>query len=203
MDGRRASMEWGIGLLPYNEAQPADWSGGFSLSIPTGAKNAEAAWEFIKCMTGAEGQASWARDTQAQPTQSDAAKDPVLRPTRCGRSSTRRSRSAPAASRDEVPELERADRAALGEGLDRRADRPAGSRRSPTRLSRTLSSRHVERRTNLDAYARPDRDLPEQGSLAARKTPSGRPTMIEERAAMSTTPLRASSAAAAGRPRRS
>ncbi|HET6597140.1 MAG TPA: ABC transporter substrate-binding protein [Anaerolineales bacterium] len=70
-------MDWGIGMLPYNEA-PADWSGGFSLSIPAGAENPEAAWEFIKCMTGPEGQTSWARDTQAQPTNLIAAKDPVL-----------------------------------------------------------------------------------------------------------------------------
>jgi hypothetical protein len=30
------------------------WSGGFSLSIPKGAKNPEAAWEFIKCATSSE-----------------------------------------------------------------------------------------------------------------------------------------------------
>jgi multiple sugar transport system substrate-binding protein len=70
-------MDWGIATLPYN-AGPANWSGGFSLSIPTGAENPEAAWEFIKCMTGPEGQASWARDTQAQPTNLAAATDPVL-----------------------------------------------------------------------------------------------------------------------------
>jgi multiple sugar transport system substrate-binding protein len=70
-------MDWGISTLPYNAA-PANWSGGFSLSIPTGAENPEAAWEFIKCMTGPEGQASWARDTQAQPTNLIAATDPVL-----------------------------------------------------------------------------------------------------------------------------
>jgi multiple sugar transport system substrate-binding protein len=76
-DGTKPRMEWGIDLLPYN-TDPGTWSGGFSLSIPTGAKNPEAAWEFIKCMTGAEGQASWARDTQAQPTNLAAAKDPIL-----------------------------------------------------------------------------------------------------------------------------
>jgi len=76
-DGSKPRMDWGITTLPYGEA-PADWSGGFSLSIPTGAKNAEAAWELIKCMSGPEGQASWARDTQAQPTNLIAATDPVL-----------------------------------------------------------------------------------------------------------------------------
>lgn len=76
-DGSKPRMDWGITTLPYNAA-PADWSGGFSLSIPSGAENSEAAWEFIKCATGPEGQASWARDTQAQPTNLIAATDPVL-----------------------------------------------------------------------------------------------------------------------------
>ncbi|HJR80707.1 MAG TPA: extracellular solute-binding protein, partial [Anaerolineales bacterium] len=72
-------MDWGIATLPYDDdAGPANWSGGFSLSIPTGAENPEAAWEFIKCMSGPEGQSSWARDTQAQPTNLIAATDPVL-----------------------------------------------------------------------------------------------------------------------------
>jgi multiple sugar transport system substrate-binding protein len=77
LTGDDPRMEWGIAQLPYN-AGPANWSGGFSLSIPTGAENPEAAWEFIKCMSGPEGQASWARDTQAQPTNLIAATDPVL-----------------------------------------------------------------------------------------------------------------------------
>lgn len=76
-DGSEVRMEWGVGLLPYNES-PGSWSGGFAFSIPTGARNAEAAWEFIKCATGEEGQASWARDTYAQPAHVGAANDPVL-----------------------------------------------------------------------------------------------------------------------------
>lgn len=76
-DESKPRMEWGIATLPYNTT-PADWSGGFSFSIPSGSPNAEAAWEFIKCATSAEGQASWARDTQAQPTNLMAATDPVL-----------------------------------------------------------------------------------------------------------------------------
>jgi multiple sugar transport system substrate-binding protein len=76
-DGTNPRMEWGIAPLPHN-GNPANWSGGFSLSIPAGAENPEAAWEFIKCMTSAEGQSSWARDTQAQPTNLEAARDPIL-----------------------------------------------------------------------------------------------------------------------------
>ena len=76
-NGQEERMDWGVALLPYN-TQPGTSSGGFSLSIPAGARNPEAAWEFIKCATGAEAQASWARDTQAQPTNLKAAKDPAL-----------------------------------------------------------------------------------------------------------------------------
>lgn len=75
--GEEARLDWGIALLPYN-AKPGTWSGGFSMSIPTGAKNAAAAWEFIKCATSSQGQVSWARDTQAQPTNLKAATDPSL-----------------------------------------------------------------------------------------------------------------------------
>jgi multiple sugar transport system substrate-binding protein len=78
-DGTRPRMEWGISLIPHaDDASPGTWSGGFSMSIPSGAPDQEAAWEFIKCATGPEGQASWARDTQAQPTNIAAAQDPVL-----------------------------------------------------------------------------------------------------------------------------
>jgi multiple sugar transport system substrate-binding protein len=76
-DGSSAHMEWGVGFPPYAE-QPATWSGGFALSIPTGARNPEAAWEFMKCATSHLGQVSWARDTYAIPTQLEAARDPVL-----------------------------------------------------------------------------------------------------------------------------
>jgi multiple sugar transport system substrate-binding protein len=77
--GNDPRTDWGVALLPHGEdADPGTWSGGFSMSIPTGAANAEAAWEFIKCATGEEGQSSWARDTQAQPTNVAAAEDPVL-----------------------------------------------------------------------------------------------------------------------------
>ena len=76
--GNDPRTDWGVALIPGKDGPGGTWSGGFSMSIPTGAANAEAAWEFIKCATGAEAQASWARDTQAQPTNIAAAEDPVL-----------------------------------------------------------------------------------------------------------------------------
>ena len=76
-DGTTVNTDIGVAPLPYGTT-PASWSGGFSLSIPTGAENAEAAWEFIKCATGPVAQSSWARDTYAIPSRVAAANDPVL-----------------------------------------------------------------------------------------------------------------------------
>jgi multiple sugar transport system substrate-binding protein len=76
-DGKSANMDWGIGDIPYKVSK-ASWSGGFALSIPKGAKNAEAAWEFVKCASGEQGAASWSRDTYAMAANLAAAHSPVL-----------------------------------------------------------------------------------------------------------------------------
>ncbi len=75
--GKKTNMTWGATLLPY-KVKPASWSGGFAMSIPKGAANADAAWEFIKVATGYDANLSWARDTQAMPTYQAAAEDPIL-----------------------------------------------------------------------------------------------------------------------------
>lgn len=75
--GETPRMEWGGALPPYAE-EPASTSGGFALSIPTGAEDPEAAWEFIKCAASIPGQTSWARDTYAIPTLIPAATQPEL-----------------------------------------------------------------------------------------------------------------------------
>lgn len=76
-DGKSVRIDWGVSLPPYKK-QPSSVSGGFALSIPTGAKNPDAAWEFIKCATSQESNISWARDTASIPTDVAAANDPVL-----------------------------------------------------------------------------------------------------------------------------
>ena len=76
-DGSTPDMDWGVSLPPY-QVEPATWSGGFTLSIPSGAENPEAAWEFIKCAASGPGQVSWARDTYSIPSDIAAARDPVL-----------------------------------------------------------------------------------------------------------------------------
>ncbi len=76
-DGSTAPLEWGVTHLPYKKER-GSWSGGFALSIPRGARHPEAAWEFIKCATAPEAQASWAQDTYSLPANQEAASDPVL-----------------------------------------------------------------------------------------------------------------------------
>ena len=76
-DETTVNMEWGLSFIPYN-VEMANWSGGFALSIPSGAENPDAAWEFIKCMAGPIGQTSWSRDTFAIPTNEEAATEPEL-----------------------------------------------------------------------------------------------------------------------------
>ncbi|HSH78635.1 MAG TPA: ABC transporter substrate-binding protein [Herpetosiphonaceae bacterium] len=76
-EGKTEELRWGVSDIPYNTEQ-ASTSGGFALSIPTGSRNAEAAWEFIKCATSQEAQSSWGRDTYAMPANLSAANDPVL-----------------------------------------------------------------------------------------------------------------------------
>ncbi len=76
----RQRINVGLGDPPYSASygKPASWSGGFALSIPRGAPNQEAAWEFIKCATGPDGAASWSRDTSAMSANVLAAQDPAL-----------------------------------------------------------------------------------------------------------------------------
>lgn len=76
----RQRLDVGLADPPYNASygKPSSTSGGFALSIPRGAKNVDAAWEFIKCATGPEGAASWSRDTSAMSANVVAAKDPAL-----------------------------------------------------------------------------------------------------------------------------
>jgi len=79
VDGEEVELSWGVAPIPHNEgAESTSDSGGFTLSIPTGAENPEAAWEFIKCAASVPAQTSWARDTYAIPTRPEAARAPEL-----------------------------------------------------------------------------------------------------------------------------
>ncbi len=76
-DGKPTTLDYGITYPPNNGTQTST-SGGFALSIPRGAPNPDASWEFIKCATGPAAQVSWARDTYAMPGNQKAASDPIL-----------------------------------------------------------------------------------------------------------------------------
>lgn len=79
VDGEMVPLEWGVAPIPHDEgAESTSESGGFTLSIPSGADNADAAWEFIKCAASIPAQTSWARDTYAIPNSAAAANVPEL-----------------------------------------------------------------------------------------------------------------------------
>ena len=76
-DGTKSNLDWGVADYPYNTTE-ASTSGGFALSIPRGAKNPDAAWEFIKCATSPQGQLLWSKGVYDIPANQEAAKDPSL-----------------------------------------------------------------------------------------------------------------------------
>ena len=78
--GDEPRMNWGIGQLPYNEgAGPADWSGGFSMSIPTGAANPDAAWEFLSWLQSTDGgQKIYTESGEIFPALQSVANSPVF-----------------------------------------------------------------------------------------------------------------------------
>jgi multiple sugar transport system substrate-binding protein len=79
LDGRAVEIEWGVAPIPAESAnETTSDSGGFTLSIPAGADNSAAAWEFIKCAANPPAQASWARDTFAIPNGPSSAHAPEL-----------------------------------------------------------------------------------------------------------------------------
>lgn len=63
-------VNYGITYIPVPEEgrDSVTWAGGFGLAIPTGAKEPQAAFEFMKYMTGEEGQRIFVRETSHLPT---------------------------------------------------------------------------------------------------------------------------------------
>ncbi|MEX2536319.1 MAG: ABC transporter substrate-binding protein [Trueperaceae bacterium] len=79
LDGNAVEIDWGVAPIPAESAdETTSDSGGFTLSIPAGADNQAAAWEFIKCATNPSAQTSWARDTFAIPNGPASANAPEL-----------------------------------------------------------------------------------------------------------------------------
>lgn len=63
-------IDYGITYIPVpNEGdEPSSWSAGFSLVMPQGAKEPEAAFRFMRYMAGEPGQRIYTRETQHFPT---------------------------------------------------------------------------------------------------------------------------------------
>jgi multiple sugar transport system substrate-binding protein len=62
------NMDYGVTYIPAPNGTKTSWSGGWSLVIPQGAKNSEAAYQFIRFVTGEEGQTELARIAGTLPT---------------------------------------------------------------------------------------------------------------------------------------
>jgi multiple sugar transport system substrate-binding protein len=64
IDRGEASINWGVATIPHPEGIPAGWTVGSvtPIAINQASRNKDAAWEFIKFVTGEEGAAIYARD---------------------------------------------------------------------------------------------------------------------------------------------
>jgi multiple sugar transport system substrate-binding protein len=62
-------LDYGVTYIPVPEGNPVtSWSAGWSLVIPSGAKQPEAAYRFMKYMTGPDGQRVYVQMTKHLPT---------------------------------------------------------------------------------------------------------------------------------------
>lgn len=73
---------YGITYIPVEKAgdKPSTWSGGFALTIPTGAHNPDGAYRFMKYMSGPEGQRIYTQITGGLPTWSSLLNEKDLFP---------------------------------------------------------------------------------------------------------------------------
>jgi multiple sugar transport system substrate-binding protein len=73
-------LDYGITYIPVPKKgdKPTTWSGGFSLVVPQGAKNADGAWEFIRYMAGETGQRYYTTSTTHMPTWKSLVEDKSL-----------------------------------------------------------------------------------------------------------------------------
>lgn len=63
-------LQYGVTYIPVPKAgdKPSTWSGGFSVVMPQGAKNADGAWEFMRYFAGEPGQRYYTSATTHLPT---------------------------------------------------------------------------------------------------------------------------------------
>jgi len=61
-------LDWGMTYIPTPDGHITSWSAGWSLAIPKGAKNTQAAYDFARYMTGEDGQRTYVKMSQHLPT---------------------------------------------------------------------------------------------------------------------------------------
>lgn len=71
-------MDFGVTYLPSPTGEVASWSGGWSMVIPTGTENEDAAFRFIEHITGPEGQRTYAEMTSHFPTRTSLLEDDAI-----------------------------------------------------------------------------------------------------------------------------
>jgi multiple sugar transport system substrate-binding protein len=73
-------LDYGVTFIPVptEGAESATWAGGWSLVIPTGAKNPEGAWKLMQWFAGTEGQRRYSVGTAHLPTLKELVDDDSL-----------------------------------------------------------------------------------------------------------------------------
>jgi multiple sugar transport system substrate-binding protein len=60
--------DWGVTYIPTPDGHKTSWAGGWSMVTPKGAKHPAEAYEFMKYITGPEGQSVYVKETAHLPT---------------------------------------------------------------------------------------------------------------------------------------
>ncbi len=73
-------VDYGITFIPVPKQgdQPSSWAGGWSATIPKGAKEPEAGFQFMQYFAGEPGQRLYTKETKHLPTVTNLLKDPSL-----------------------------------------------------------------------------------------------------------------------------
>ena len=72
-------LDYSVAPLPWPEdGVHATWSGGFALVLPSGARNPDGAWDFMKFMTAPEAQLTYAKTAEQLPANRLVTGDPYF-----------------------------------------------------------------------------------------------------------------------------
>ncbi len=62
------TLDYGVTYIPAPNGQKTSWSGGWSIAILQGSKNIDAAYQFLRFVTGEEGQTMLVKEASSLPT---------------------------------------------------------------------------------------------------------------------------------------